>query len=89
VPYLGLSRQVSRHALKLISWLVRMTKTLDWERGSRPIVWPSAELQVACLGLSRSNVRVLNLGLYEAGIFVMRDSDAGQRCGAALRTPRS
>ena len=81
VPYLGLARQVSRHAFWLISWLVRMTKPLDWERGSRPIVRPSTQLQVARLGLSPSNVRVLNQGLYEAGLFVMRDSDSGQRYG--------
>jgi len=37
-PYLGLPA----HAFKLVSWLVRQTRPQDWERGSRPIAWPSA-----------------------------------------------
>src|SRR5271165_1148979 len=47
-PYLGLPP----HSYKLIGWLVRQTKPHDWEEGSRPIAWPSAQRQAEFLGLS-------------------------------------
>ena len=76
-PYLGLPP----HAFKLISWLVKMTQAQDWEAGSRPIVWPSALRQQEFLGLTPSAVKTLNRVLFEAGIFVLRDSPTGKRYG--------
>jgi Replication protein C N-terminal domain len=76
-PYLGLPP----HAYKLIDWLVRQTRPQDWEEGSRPIAWPSARREAEFLGLSPSRVKSLNRGLWEAGIFVIRDDPQGRRYG--------
>jgi replication initiation protein RepC len=76
-PYLGLPPQ----AFKLVAWLVKMTQARDWEAGSRPIAWPSAARQQEYLGLTASAVKTLNRALFEAGIFVLRDSATGKRYG--------
>src|SRR5271155_3363887 len=76
-PYLGLPPL----AFKLIAWLVKMTYGQDWEAGSRPIAWPSALRQQEFLGLTPSAVKTLNRLLFEAGIFVLRDSPTGKRYG--------
>ena len=76
-PYLGLPPQ----AYKLIAWLVKQTQAQDWEQGSRPIAWPSASRQEEFLALSEPRVKTLNRALFEAGIFIMRDSETGKRYG--------
>jgi replication initiation protein RepC len=76
-PYLGLPPQ----AYKLVAWLVKQTMAQDWEEGSRPICWPSAARQAEFLGLSPSRVKILNRVLFEAGIFIVRDSGTGKRYG--------
>jgi len=76
-PYLGLPPQ----AYKLVAWLVKQTQDQDWEEGSRPIAWPSARRQEEFLALSEPRVKTLNRTLFEAGIFVMRDSETGKRYG--------
>jgi len=76
-PYLGLPA----HAYKLVGWLVRQTQPQDWEVGSRPIAWPSAQRQAEFLGLSSRRVQILNRVLWEAGIFVIRDNAQGRRYG--------
>src|SRR5580698_3347561 len=76
-PYLGLPA----HAFKLVSWLVKQTMPCDWEAGSRPIAWPSAQRQQEFLGLSDARVKALNRVLFEAGIFVIRDNEQGKRYG--------
>jgi replication initiation protein RepC len=76
-PYLGLPA----HSYKLLSWLVSQTKPQDWEEGSRPISWPSAQRQAEFLALSPRRVKALNRALFEAGIFVIRDNPQGRRYG--------
>jgi replication initiation protein RepC len=76
-PYLGLPT----HAYKLVGWLIRQTQPQDWEEGSRPIAWPSAQRQAEFLGLSLHRVKALNRELFEAGIFVIRDNPQGRRYG--------
>src|SRR4051812_31783184 len=76
-PYLGLPPQT----FKLVAWLMKMTRPQDWEAGSRPIVWPSAARQQEFLGLTPSAVKTLNRVLFEAGVFVLRDSPTGKRYG--------
>src|SRR5208337_1960233 len=76
-PYLGLPPQ----AYKLVAWLMKQTVAQDWEEGSRPICWPSASRQAEFLGLSPARVKTLNRALFEAGIFVIRDSETGKRYG--------
>jgi replication initiation protein RepC len=77
LPYLGLPAKAG----DLIAWLVKKTKPFDWEKGSRPIAWPSAREQQEYLQLSPARVKTLNRALYEAGIFVMRDDPQGKRYG--------
>lgn len=76
-PYLGLPPQ----AYKLVAWLVKQTMPQDWEQGSRPICWPSASRQSEFLALSPARVKMLNRALFEAGIFIIRDSETGKRYG--------
>ena len=76
-PYLGLPPQ----AYKLLAWLMKQTQAQDWEEGSRPICWPSAARQAEFLGLSPARVKILNRALFEAGVFILRDSPTGKRYG--------
>ena len=76
-PYLALPV----HAYKLVAFLVRWTRPCDWERGCRPIAWPSARMQQEALGLSATAVKRLNRMLFEAGVFVIRDNEQGKRYG--------
>lgn len=76
-PRLGLSIRLV-HA---VDWLFKFTQPQDWERGGRPIVWPSALLQQEMLGLSESQVKRLNRRLIEIGLVTMKDSPNGKRYG--------
>jgi replication initiation protein RepC len=74
---LGLSTRLV-HA---VDWLFKFTQPQDWERGGRPIVWPSALLQREALGLSETQAKRLNRCLIEAGLVTMKDSPNGKRYG--------
>src|SRR5271170_7586201 len=76
-PRLGLSTRLV-HA---VDWLFRFTQPQDWERGGRPIVWPSALLQQETLGLSETQAKRLTRCLIEAGLITMKDSPNGKRYG--------
>jgi replication initiation protein RepC len=76
-PRLGLSARLV-HA---VDWLFRFTQPQDWERGGRPIVWPSALLQQEALGLSETQAKRLNRSLIETGLVTMKDSPNGKRYG--------
>jgi replication initiation protein RepC len=77
VPRLGLSVRLV-HA---VDWLFRFTQPQDWERGGRPIVWPSALLQQEALGVSETQAKRLNRYLIELGLITMKDSPNGKRYG--------
>src|ERR1700761_5985652 len=76
-PRLGLAPRLV-HA---IDWLFCFTQPQDWERGARPIVWPSALLQQEALGISESQAKRLNRCLIEFGLITMKDSPNGKRYG--------
>jgi replication initiation protein RepC len=76
-PRLGLATRLV-HA---IDWLFRFTQPQDWERGGRPIVWPSALLQQEALGVSETQAKRLNRHLIELGLITMKDSPNGKRYG--------
>jgi replication initiation protein RepC len=76
-PRLGISPRIV-HA---VDWLFRFTQPQDWERGSRPIVWPSASMQEEALGLSATQVKEINRRLIELGLVTMKDSSNGKRYG--------
>ena len=83
-PYLGLPPRVV-HA---VDWLFRFTQRQDWEPGARPVVWPSASVQQADLGLGATQAKALNRLLVELGLVVMRDSPNGKRYGRRDRSGR-
>ena len=76
-PRLG----VSARLVHAVDWLFRFTQPQDWERGSRPIVWPSSSMQGEALGLSETQVKRLTRALIEAGLITMKDSPNGKRYG--------
>jgi replication initiation protein RepC len=76
-PRLGISPRLV-HA---VDWLFRFTQSQDWERGGRPVVWPSASMQQEALGLSPTQVKEINRRLIELGLVTMKDSPNGKRYG--------
>lgn len=76
-PRLGISPRLV-HA---VDWLFRFTQPQDWERGWRPVVWPSASMQQEALGLSPTQVKEINHRLIELGLVTMKDSPNGKRYG--------
>jgi replication initiation protein RepC len=76
-PRLGIGPRLV-HA---IDWLFRFTQPQDWERGGRPVVWPSASMQQEALGLSPTQVKATNRCLIELGLVTMKDSPNGKRYG--------
>ena len=76
-PRLGISPRLV-HA---VDWLFRFTQPQDWEKGSRPVVWPSASMQQEALGLSPTQVKEINRRLIELGLVTMKDSPNGKRYG--------
>ena len=76
-PRLGISPRLV-HA---VDWLFCFTQPQDWEEGTRPIVWPSAQMQQGALGLGPSQAKEINNQLIELGLVTMKDSPNGKRYG--------
>jgi replication initiation protein RepC len=76
-PQLGISPRLV-HA---VDWLFCFTQPQDWQKDSRPIVWPHARTQQEALGLSPSQVKAVNRRLIELGLISMKDSPNGKRYG--------
>lgn len=83
-PRLG----VSPRLVHAVDWLFRFTQPQDWEKGGRPIVWPSASMQQDALGLSLTQVKEINRRLIELGLLTMKDSPNGKRYGMRDRKGR-
>lgn len=64
-----------------IDWLFHFTQPQDWQAGSRPIVWPSAQAQAEHFRLAPSQVKRLNRSLIEHGLMLPVDSPNGRRYG--------
>ena len=65
----------------LVDQLMAFSQAHDWQRGSRPIVWPSNAMLADRLGVCQRHVRRLLARLIEAGIIVPVDSPEGRRWG--------
>lgn len=76
-PRLGIGPRLV-HA---VDWLFRFTQPQDWDKGSRPVVWPSARMQQEALGLSPTQVKETNRRLIELGLITTKDSPNGKRYG--------
>ena len=81
-PRLG----VAPRLVHAVDWLFRFTQPQDWEKGGRPIVWPSASMQQDAVGLSPTQVKQINRSLIELGLLTMKDSPNGKRYG--MRDPK-
>jgi replication initiation protein RepC len=81
-PHFGIAPRLV-HAL---DWLFRFTQPQDWQKDSRPIVWPSARMQQEALGLSPTQVKETNRQLIDLGLVTMKDSPNGKRYG--MRDPK-
>jgi replication initiation protein RepC len=81
-PRLG----VAPRLVHAVDWLFRFTQPQDWEKGCRPIVWPSASMQQDALGLSPTQIKQINRCLSEFGLLTMKDSPNGKRYG--MRDPK-
>ena len=67
--------------LMLLETLAAFTKPCDWEKGARPIVWPSNDYLIESTGYSLSAVKRHLRRLAEVGIIAYRDSSNGKRWG--------
>ena len=65
----------------LVDQLMAFSQPQDWQRGSRPIVWPGNAVLQDRLGVSERHVRRLLGRLIETGIIVPVDSPQGRRWG--------
>ena len=83
-PFLGIGPRVAQ----AIDWLFRFTQPQDWQPGARPIVWPSAAMMSAELGITETQTKRLNRHLAELRLIVMRDSPNGKRYGHRDRSGR-
>jgi replication initiation protein RepC len=83
-PQLGISPRLV-HA---VDWLFRFAQPQDWQKGSRPVVWPSARMQREALGLEPTQAKAINRRLIELGLVSMKDSPNGKRYGVRDRQGR-
>ena len=65
----------------LVDQLMAFSQPQDWQRGNRPIVWPSNAILQDRLGISERHVRRLLGRLIALGIIVPVDSPQGRRWG--------
>ena len=72
---------VSGPAVTLALLLAKLTRKQDWQKGGRPIVWPSNLNLQDQLNITGRHVRRLILELREAGALVMADSGNMKRHG--------
>jgi replication initiation protein RepC len=72
---------IASRLVHALDWLFSFTFPQDWQKDSRPMVWPSASMQALALGLSLTQVKEINRRLIELGLVTMKDSPNGKRYG--------
>jgi replication initiation protein RepC len=72
---------VSEPALSLLGYLFNWTQPQDWQKGSRPIAFPSNDTVCDDHGLSEASLRRYVMELREAGALTMKDSGNNKRYG--------
>lgn len=77
----GLACGLKRHEIERLAYLVHWTLDIDWEAGSRPVVWVSVERQARELGLSRRRISQVEKELAEKGWICHRDAPDRGRSG--------
>ena len=76
---------IASRLVHALDWLFSFTFPQDWQKDSRPMVWPSASMQALALGLSLTQVKEINRRLIELGLVTMKDSPNGKRYGKRFR----
>jgi replication initiation protein RepC len=70
--------------IQLLDYYVAYTRDVDWEEGSRPVVYQSLSRAALDLGVSERQVQKLEAALFSAGAITWNDSGNhkryGQRC---------
>lgn len=71
--------------IHLLDYYLAFTRDLDWEEGSRPIVYQSLSRTALDLGVSERQVQKLEKALFEVGAIGWRDSGNHRRYGQRCR----
>lgn len=74
----------SSKMIQLLDYYMAYTRDIDWEQGSRPIVYQSLSRTALDMGVSERQIQRLEQSLFEAGAITWNDSGNhrryGQRC---------
>lgn len=80
----GKSAGFSSKMIMLLDYYMAFTRDIDWEEGSRPIVYQSLSKTALDLGVSERQIQHLEQALFEAQALTWKDSGNhrrfGQRC---------
>lgn len=67
--------------IQLLDYYMAFTRDIDWEEGSRPIVYQSLSRTALDLGISERQVQKLEQGLFQLGVISWNDSGNYKRYG--------
>lgn len=80
----GKSAGFSPRMIALLDYYMSFTRDIDWEEGSRPIVYQSLARTALDMGVSERQIQILEKQLFEVGALTWHDSGNhrrfGQRC---------
>jgi len=80
----GKSAGFSPRMIALLDYYMSFTRDIDWEEGSRPIVFQSLAKTALDMGVSERQIQILEKQLFEVGALTWHDSGNhrrfGQRC---------
>lgn len=80
----GKTAGFSPRMIALLDYYMSFTRDIDWEEGSRPIVYQSLAKTALDMGVSERQIQILEKQLFEVGALTWHDSGNhrrfGQRC---------
>jgi len=84
VKRVGKAGGFSKSMISLLDYYMAFTRDIDWEEGSRPIVYKSLAATALDMGVSERQIQALEKQLFEVGAISWNDSGNhrryGQRC---------
>ena len=84
VKRVGKAAGFTKSMISLLDYYMSFTRDIDWEEGSRPIVYKSLALTALDMGVSERQIQALEKQLFEVGAITWNDSGNhrryGQRC---------
>jgi replication initiation protein RepC len=81
VKRVGKTAGFTPRMMQLLDYYFAFTREIDWEQGSRPIVYQSLSRTALDLGVSERQVQKLEKGLFELGACTWSDSGNHKRYG--------